>query len=274
MPWLLQKIPNAQILDDMQLAAHLTCRLCGELTLDLWKGPLLDLTERYMRCPRCEYVQTEYPYWLDRAYASSIDDSDTGIMARNLANVRIVLATLFAMGNLRQRVVDVAGGYGILTRLLRDNGVAALWSDRYSANLLARGFEHIGEAADMVTAFEAFEHFVEPGAELDKILAIAPNVLFSTEIVPSPVPLPKQLWYYGKEHGQHIGFYTLHTLQVLAASRGKHLISDGHSYHLMTDKKVSRRVWCYCLRVQKLVSVLARRNLKSKTWEDHLRVVG
>lgn len=251
---------------------HMTCRLCGGSAAELWKGPLLDLTVRYWQCANCEYVQTEEPYWLDRAYAHSINDSDTGIMARNLTNARIVLATLFATGNLHQRVVDVAGGYGILTRLLRDRGIAALWSDRYSENLLARGFEHAGEAADLVTAFEAFEHFVHPSVELAKMAAIAPNLLLSTEIIPSPAPRPEQWWYYGREHGQHIGFYTLNTLQVLAAKHGRNLVSDGRSYHLMTARRISGRYWRGCLRIQKLLPMLAGRTLKSKTWEDHLRL--
>jgi Methyltransferase domain len=272
MSWLFVENANAQVLDGMQPTQHLACRICGQLTDELWKGPLLDLTVSYMRCPHCEYVQTEYPHWLDRAYANSINDSDTGIMARNLVNVRVVLATLFAMGDLHQRVVDVAGGYGILTRLLRDNGVAALWSDRYSRNLMARGFEHSGEPADVVTAFEAFEHFVAPAAELDKMLAIAPNVLFSTQVIPKQIPLPGHWWYYGQDHGQHIGFYTVNTLRVLAASRGKHLLSDGHSYHLMTEEKLSGPIWRCWLRLQSLAPRLARRTLKSKTWEDHLRV--
>jgi hypothetical protein len=139
------------------------CRACGGPTSPLWKGDLLDLNVDYMRCSSCGYVQTEYPYWLDRAYAESINDSDTGIMARNQSNVRIVLATLLAIGKLDDRVVDFAGGYGILTRLLRDIGVDALWSDSFSKNLLARGFEHKGESAGLITAFESFEHFVDPG---------------------------------------------------------------------------------------------------------------
>jgi hypothetical protein len=138
------------------------CRVCGSPCSDLWNAPLLDLSVRYMHCARCGYVQTEQPYWLDRAYGDSINSSDTGIMARNLRNSHVVLATLLALGNWHQRVVDFAGGYGILTRLLRDYGVEALWSDRFSENLLARGFEHSGESAGLVTAFEAFEHFVNP----------------------------------------------------------------------------------------------------------------
>jgi hypothetical protein len=232
------------------------------------------LSVRYLRCQHCEYLQTEYPYWLERAYASSINASDTGIMARNLTNVRVVLATLWALGGLNMRVVDFAGGYGILTRLLRDVGVDAAWSDQYSSNLLARGFEHAGEPAQLVTAFEAFEHFVEPLVELDKMLSIAPNVLLSTQIVPDPAPAPGQWWYYGAEHGQHVGFYTVRTLQELAARRGRYLISDGRFFHLMTERKMSVTLWRCCLRLRRLAGILAARTLESKTIEDSIRIVG
>jgi hypothetical protein len=231
---------------------------------------VLDLKVRYMQCAHCGYLQTEEPHWLDRAYASSINDSDTGIMARNFANARLVLSTLFAMGRYRERVVDMAGGYGILTRLLRDQGVDASWSDPFTTNLLARGFEYTGGSAALVTSFEAFEHFVHPAEELDKMLAIAPNVLLSTEILPDPPPRPGQWWYYGTEHGQHIGFYQVRTLRLLAVSRGKHFITDGRSYHLMTEEKLTPRRWQLFRRSGLLVRLLARRRLQSKTWEDHL----
>jgi len=250
------------------------CRVCGRACSRLWEGPLLDLSIRYMQCTHCGYVQTEQPYWLDRAYASSINVSDTGIMARNLANVRLVLATLFAMGRCRERVVDVAGGYGFLTRLLRDQGVDAAWSDRFTPNLVALGFEYTGGSAALVTAFEVFEHFVNPGEELDKMLEIAPNVLLSTEILPDPLPTPDQWWYYGKDHGQHIGFYKIQTLRMLAQSRGRHFLTDGRSYHLMTEKRLSPWRWQLLRKSGLLVRLLARGYLQSKTWEDHLDISG
>ena len=72
------------------------CRVCGAVTDYLWDGQLLDLTSvHYFECSHCGYVQTEDPYWHERAYSEAINDSDTGIMTRNLANSKIVLAKLF-----------------------------------------------------------------------------------------------------------------------------------------------------------------------------------
>jgi hypothetical protein len=223
----------------------------------------------YFDCPTCGYVQTEAPHWLDQAYAEVINDSDTGIMMRNQVNARIVLATMLMLGKLDGNLVDCAGGYGILVRLLRDIGVNALWSDRYCQNLLAKGFEHKTGKVDLVTAFEAFEHFVNPAEEIDKLLLIAPNILLSTELIADPAPRQNDWWYYGKEHGQHIGFFRIKTLKKLARDRGKHLISNGTSYHLMSEKPINEFYWRFMISINKLMPILLRYKLVSKVWADH-----
>jgi hypothetical protein len=258
----------------MKNEISITCRACNKTANQILTGNLFGFQVSYFECQSCGYVQTETPHWLDRAYAETINDSDTGIMARNQANAKIVLATLLALGKLDGTLVDCAGGYGILVRLLRDYGINALWSDRYCQNLLARGFEHTTETADLVTAFEAFEHFVNPAEELDRLLKIAPNVLFSTEIIADPAPKQDDWWYFGKEHGQHIGFFRVRTLEKLARDRGKYLLSDGASYHLITDQPINEAVWKVMIKVNRLMPLLLRRRLIPKTWSDHLLLAG
>lgn len=246
-----------------------TCRTCGAESLFLQQGTVLDIGVDYFECPACGYVQTEAPHWLERAYARPINESDTGILVRNQTNARIVLATMLMLGRWDGTLVDCAGGYGILVRLLRDLGVNALWSDRYCENLLARGFAHANEPADLVTAFEAFEHFERPTLELDRLLEIAPNVLLSTEIISNPAPKPEDWWYYGPEHGQHIGFFRIRTLRKLAEARGKFLLSDGVSYHLIADKPVNKALWKLWMRASKVLPILLTSRLTPKTWADH-----
>lgn len=252
--------------------ARPVCRVCGAEAEQLWVGRLLDVDVQYYECARCGYVQTENPYWLDRAYANAINDSDTGIIARNLINTRIVIATLWLLGKVDEKVVDYAGGYGILVRLLRDQGIDALWSDPYCDNVVARGFEHTDERAALVTAFEAFEHFVDPSAELKRMLSIAPNVLLSTLVIPTPAPPHGNWWYYGREHGQHVGLYRVKTLRALAEKHGKTLVTDGNSYHLITDKRIRKTQWRLVLRANRIFPALLRNRLSSRTWNDHLAV--
>jgi len=246
------------------------CRVCGAASGDpAFSGVLLGQTVAYFDCSYCGYVQTQDPSWLDRAYAAPINGSDTGIMQRNFGNVGIVLATLTTIGRLRGRVVDAAGGYGILVRLLRDQGVDALWADRYCNNALAGGFEYTGGKADLVTAFEAFEHFVKPADELERLFAIAPNVLLSTEIIASPAPPQADWWYYGKDHGQHIGFIRTSTLEYLAHRFEKHLLTDAHNYHLFTEAPVSQWSWRIYRRIARFSPRLLARDLTSKVWSDY-----
>ena len=249
------------------------CRVCGTPLISAqFSGKLLGQKVDYFDCGICGYVQTQEPTWLNLAYASAINNCDTGIMLRNQTNVGVVLATLATLNNRFGRVVDCAGGYGILVRLLRDHGVDALWSDPYCKNLLAIGFEHHGENACLVTAFEAFEHFVKPQDELERLFVIAPNILLSTEIIASPAPMQSDWWYYGPEHGQHIGFFRVHTLSHLAKYFGKNLLTDGRSYHLLSQEPVSKLHWRLNRRLVQYWPQLFTRGMKSKVWPDYLQM--
>jgi len=250
-----------------------TCRVCGHPAEALpfsamTRGALVN----YFECRNCSYVQTQYPTWLDEAYAEPINPSDTGIMVRNVHNVELVISTLVLLGARRGRVVDCAGGYGLLVRMLRDKGINAFWSDQYASNLLSRGFEYQGGHADLVTAFEAFEHFVNPASEVERLAKISPNILLTTDIIASPAPLPDQWWYYGLEHGQHIGFFRVRTLEWLARSLGLHLISDHNSVHLLSKQPVSMKRWRLIRRIAKANLSILTKGLQSKTWDDHFKV--
>jgi hypothetical protein len=247
----------------------LRCRVCGNpVGNPVFSEMLLGKKADYFDCSTCGYVQTQEPTWLELAYASAINKSDTGIMLRNLKNVGEVLAAMSVLGIRTEQVVDCGAGYGILVRLLRDRGVDALWSDRYCENLIAKGFEHKGESAGLVTAFEVLEHFVRPKEELERFFAIAPNVLFSTELISFPAPRQPDWWYYAPEHGQHIGFFRVQTLSYLASQFGKYLISDGRNYHLMTDHRVSALRWRLDRLIARHCPCFLTCSLVSRVWSD------
>jgi len=250
------------------------CRICAtELGNPHFSGVILNKKVSYFDCVKCGYVQTENPYWLAEAYTSSINSCDTGIIARNISNANIALSTLAVLGKRKGCVVDFAGGYGFLTRMLRDQGIDAYWTDPHSENLVAKGFEFYGQNADLVTAFEAFEHFVEPRETLTNIFEISPNLLLSTLIIPSPAPSPANWWYYGPEHGQHIGFFRIKTFNYLASCHNKHFISNGVSLHLFSNIKISNIQWRTIQKVAQYFPFLVRRGLRSKTCSDYLQII-
>jgi len=200
-------------------------------------------------CNHCDYLQTEYPTWLDEAYAENpINVSDTGILQRQVMALKATTATYMALG-LTHPVLDDAGGYGLLVRRLRDRGIVAYWHDAYTANLFARGFEwsqrlekNPKERPGMITLFEVLEHLVDPVTEIGERLKKSDHVLLSTTLRPERIP--NENWvYYGLDHGQHVGFFSVDSLKRLAKILGVRLLTDGKSVHLFTRSKLSYWKW-------------------------------
>ena len=124
---------------------------------------------------------------------------------------------------------------------MRDIGFDFYWHDPYTQNIFAQGFEYpenCGEI-ELLTAFENFEHFANPLEDLEKMFSITHNIIFSTELVPEPVPKPDEWWYYGLEHGQHVSFYSQQTLKIIAEKFGVNCYSY-NNLHFFTRKKISK----------------------------------
>jgi hypothetical protein len=229
----------------------------------------------YFKCRRCGFIRTEDPHWLEEAYSSAITGSDVGLARRNsrLATIARLLITTFF--NTSGRFLDFAGGYGLFVRMMRDSGFDFSWYDRYCTNLFAGGFDadlNDGRHYELVTAFEVFEHLVDPVEELDGILKHSKNILFTTDLLPEPAPKPDEWWYYGLEHGQHVSFYTRKSLKVLAEKKGLNFYSNGATVHLMTEKKLSASLF-FLLARHRTAHLVAPLLTKKSLLEDDFRKV-
>ena len=221
----------------------MNCKICGSKSDVFANDKILNrYLITYFQCTHCRFIQTEEPHWLGEAYTRAINDSDVGIIGRNIANAIVSKAIISAFFNPESRFVDYGGGYGIFVRLMRDHGFAFYRYDRYCQNLFAKSFdleESARETLELLTAFEVFEHFSDPVGELDKLLQLSSNILFTTVLLPPSNPKPQEWWYYCLDHGQHISFYTIPSLQSLANSKGLNLYTNRHNFHLFTKKKIS-----------------------------------
>jgi hypothetical protein len=219
------------------------CRVCHANTKQEFTHIVLKkYSVRYFRCPICELLQTEEPYWLPEAYSSSISPTDTGILRRNNQLARMTSALLFFLIGKNNKYLDYAGGYGIFTRLMRDYGFDYYWHDPYTQNLVARHFEYspaTGPIA-LISTFESFEHFVNPMEEIDKMLDISDTILFSTMLTGRKTPAPDDWWYYGFEQGQHVCFYSIKTLDYMAKQKKLYLCSNNINFHLLSKNKISQ----------------------------------
>lgn len=220
------------------------CPICTSVMEERFRATLLRKYDvAYHHCRRCGFLSTDPPYWLDEAYQSSINASDTGILWRNMKLSRMTAVILFVLYGRSGRFVDYGGGYGLLTRMMRDLGFDYYWYDPHCMNLFARGFEYQPETwkPDLVTCYEAFEHFVDPAAEIEKMVTLSEGILFTTDLLPEPVPRPEEWYYYGLDHGQHVSFYSLGALEHLAERFHLNLYSDGRSIHFLTCRKLGKK---------------------------------
>jgi len=195
------------------------CIICGNSLSLLMNDKILDkYSINYYLCNNCKCIQTETPYWLQEAYGSSIALSDTGIMSRNTDACKKLTMILKRYFTPESKVVDYGGGYGLLTRMLRDKGIDAYWSDKYSENLLARGFEYDGHSfADAILAFEVIEHLPDPLEEIQIIMSKTNCFIFSVSVLKKfDYKSNNEWWYFSPEMGQHIFFPSENTLQYIA----------------------------------------------------------
>ena len=136
-------------------------------------------------------------------------------------------------------------------------------------NLFARGFEAETPPCELVTSFETFEHFVEPDKEIRVMLELSDNILFSTELYGDTVPLPNDWYYYGLNHGQHISFYNIRTLQYIAQKYSLRLWSNGSSLHLLTKQKINPTLLKLAYYSNKVgFAGVVKRRMNSKTLSD------
>lgn len=248
------------------------CKICKSKSDEVFISKMLSKYDiAYFLCRNCGFLQTEDPFWLDDAYKRPINITDTGIVSRNLALARQASTIIFFLFNKNSKFLDFAGGYGLFVRLMRDIGFDFYWHDPYSKNLVAQGFEYTDfvKPIELVTSFESFEHFLNPLEEIERMLSVSSNILFSTELLPKKIPTPAQWWYYGLEHGQHISFYSYETLGFIAKKYKFNLYSNKMNIHLLTRKKINIYMFNCAMKFSNygLFWILKKR-LQSKTVSD------
>ncbi|MBC3783789.1 class I SAM-dependent methyltransferase [Spirosoma utsteinense] len=222
----------------------------------------------YFECPACAFVQTEEPYWLEEAYSSAFTTTDTGTLQRSLILGKSAATLLYFAFDAKGKFVDYAGGYGTLARLMRDIGFDFYSTDLYAENFMAKGFDAEPGRYEAATAFECFEHFVNPRQELEKILAYSDTIFFTTQPCPIPAPAVTDWWYYAPHHGQHVALYRAKTLAYLGQQYGLHY----HrilNYHLFTKKRIPTFLFSFFIVAGRLgLSSIVRLLMKSRTLSD------
>lgn len=256
------------------------CPICsGKMKLSFQAKVLRKYPAEYVVCTGCGYLRVRDPFWLEEAYSFAIAAADTGLVMRNVHLAYRVSSFLYWVMDERGqgRYLDAAGGYGMLTRLMRDFGFDFYWTDKYCVNLLARGFEYSEhlKGCRAVTAMEVMEHLTDPVAYVDEVFRMAgtDTMLLTTEIYEGKPP-GQNWWYYAFSTGQHIGFFTKSSFEKLGRRLGLNFIG-ANGLHVLSRHPISRKrlLWATHPCTIKISQPLIRRRLESKTMIDHQRII-
>jgi SAM-dependent methyltransferase len=228
-------------------AAPIACTLCGAPSrlvgvVDFHKSCLeragkrlgvLGIPIYYRRCSRCALVFADTMlHWTDEDFARHIYNADYPAVDPDYAEVRPVgnarwLLHLLGEAARATTVIDYGGGNGRFAAELRASGMRAATIDPHASH----GPPDF-VMADLVTAFEVFEHAIRPQRMLDAILALMrPDgaLIFSTLLQPSDFDLG---WWYVAPRNGHVSLYSRTSLEMLLRSRGLHLASFSDGMHV------------------------------------------
>lgn len=248
------------------------CPICDAAREHIFDMTLLGVHRvAYHQCRACGFLQTEKPWWLDEAYSRAIAVLDTGLVQRNFEMTNKLSRLLGTISEAHGRFVDLAGGTGLLTRMMRDRGFDFRWNDPHCENVHAPGFEvpDDGKSCEAVTAIEVLEHLHDPLTFIQQAIdRHQPKLLVFTTVLFAGDPPPPSWWYYLPNTGQHISFYQRGTLQRLAERCGLHFASH-RQVHVLSRERISPLAFRFLLgKWGWLVDRSIRRRLPSLTRPD------
>jgi hypothetical protein len=217
----------------------------------------------YLKCEKCGYIKPENPHWLAEAYSSAITTSDTGLLSRNLDLLIRLLPLFKVLYPKGGKFLDYGAGYGVFPRLMRDRGYEFYSYDTYCKNIFSGDLvvDKLEQRFEAVTAFEVFEHWLNPIEEFDKIAKVADTIIFSTCLLPDSVKATADWWYFGLEHGQHVSLYTPKALAALGAKYGMKLESRGNYLHILTRKPISKLKFSLLTNRKLGLAIMIERNI-------------
>lgn len=185
----------------------------------------------YLRCQSCEFIFVEDPFWLHASFGGTLQHVDVGSVDRNLLAAQ-VLKTAITTLNIKDGVfVDWGGGYGLLSRIMRDSGFNYHNQESFVTPLFYSPEVPPGtEKYSLISVIEVILHYTQPLEEFRALLEKTDRLFFTTTISPSKID--SNWWYLMPDTGQHVALYTKKSLEILAHILGVKFVSDEKFFHM------------------------------------------
>jgi hypothetical protein len=95
------------------------------------------------------------------------------------------------------------------------------------------------------------------------------TIIFSTLVLPKQLPSTNDWWYYAFHHGQHIAFYPVKSIQILAEKFGATFYSNGTNFHMLSKKKFNQTSFNMLIKLSKYGLLnFVKANMISRTESD------
>ena len=223
-----------------------SCKICkNKISKTFKKITIHGKLRNMVKCSVCDFISYDKIDWLKLAYKNTYTDQDHNKLLRSIWAYRLI-KTIIKMNYddiNKLKILDFGSGYGITPKLLQNSDLNVFSYDKYDVNIFSTNhlndINNLKKNIDIIYAIEVFEHLENPIHTLDFLDNLNFQLLiFTTELHDQIQNLEK--WnYLGKEHGQHINFFGIKTLNILAKKYNLNFYTDKKWIHIFSKKKLS-----------------------------------
>lgn len=212
----------------------ISCRICGSNHIKFYSNIIIMNKHNAMLhlCLDCESAFIISPHWLDEAYLIPIPEADNTIDRSNY--IYKIIIDLIDYYKLKEPFLDYGCGNGELIDLFSECDYTGF--DKYNIKYSLTNFK---EKYGFISCIEVIEHLERPVEVFDFLFKKSDNVLISTVPITFPLPYLDEWNYYAFKYGQHITFYSIRALGLIAKHYGFSVRHFGSQNHLHFFERIN-----------------------------------
>lgn len=209
------------------------CKICGSPAAGLFDlpskkrsgGPInvSGVPVTYYECSSCHFLFANHESDYGDAYWDALDPVHDG---RVLETLRLYL---FAGGRPGLSWLDYGCGKGHSVMTARRMGLEAYGADLGESECLWVDVLEEAQEADIVTACEVVEHFLDPVESFKHVRSLARQSFAFQTAIYDPGTCGRDWWYLGPSNG-HVSLYSDKSLAVLAETVGAKMTHKWKGY--------------------------------------------